>query len=197
MRTVTKQYKVYKFTELSDSAKQKALEDHANNLWHDWWDSVFEDAKAIGKLMGIAISNIYFSGFSSQGDGACFEGHYSYRKGSVKDVMSHAPQDEKLHEIVRTLANIQKRNFYQLSARVKQRGHYYHSRCTTIDVYRDSDTHECSDGDEDALAECLRDFMNWIYRQLEQEYEWMTSEEYLADHAEANEYEFLESGKLF
>ena len=50
-------------------------------LWPDWYESTFDDAKAIGALMGMDIDGIYFSGFCSQGDGACFEAGLSYRKG--------------------------------------------------------------------------------------------------------------------
>lgn len=43
--------------------------------WHDWWASVYEDFK--DKCLneyGIDVIKMYFSGFWSQGDGACFEG---------------------------------------------------------------------------------------------------------------------------
>lgn len=188
---------VYKFEELSDAAKKKAIEHwNEHGLDYEWWDAVYEDAKEIGKLMGITITDIYFSGFSSQGDGACFEGSYEYAKGSIKAVKDYAPKDENLHSIVRDLQNIQRRSFYGLSASVKQSGHYSHEYCTDISVYdnRDNAPYEVDSQTEEALADTLRDFMRWIYRQLEKEYDWLTSDEQVSETLVANEYEFDEHG---
>lgn len=49
MRKVTKEYNVYKFNELSDEAKEKALEKlYDLNVDYEWWESTYEDAKNIG-----------------------------------------------------------------------------------------------------------------------------------------------------
>ena len=55
MRTI--RTKVYKFSELSDKAKQKAIEKFYDiNVDYDWWESVYEDAKNIGlKITGFDI----------------------------------------------------------------------------------------------------------------------------------------------
>lgn len=42
--------------------------------YDDWSDYVQEEFKADMKLIGIDVDRIYYSGFWSQGDGACFEG---------------------------------------------------------------------------------------------------------------------------
>ena len=54
---------------------------------------------------------IWFRGFWSQGDGACFEGAYAYVRGATVGIRAHAPQDNELHRIVDTLQAIQRRNF--------------------------------------------------------------------------------------
>lgn len=69
MRTITKTYNVYSFDELSDEAKDRAL----NTLWdinvdHEWWSYLFEDAKYIG--LDISEFNFY---------------PYRYLKGSFSD----------------------------------------------------------------------------------------------------------------
>ena len=196
MKTIQKTYEVYSFNELSESAKQKALQDNAENL-NEWWDHVFEDVKTIASLMGINIDNIYFSGFYSQGDGACFEGNYGYNKNSVKLVMEYAPQDNELHDIVRTLANIQRRNFYQLYASIKHRGHYYHELCTDIEIERDNyNGQDVNEDDVNDLTDTLHEFMQWIYKQLENEYDYLTSEENFTEYANDCGLEFYEDGKL-
>lgn len=199
MKTVTIEKTVYEFSELSDKAKQKALQDHCEHgMDHDWYDFVYEDAKEIANLMGIDIDKIYFSGFWSQGDGAMFEGGYGYKKNSVNAVKEYAPQDTELHDIAQTLANVQRKYFYRLSASVKHHGYYHHERSNIITIeYDDSyDYRNVDEKDEDAIAECLRDFMKWIYRQLEKEYEYLTSEEYFKELCEVNEYNFYENGKM-
>lgn len=202
MRTV--ETKVFTFDELSNDAKEKARAWYREGAFdYEWWDEVYDDAVTIAKLMGIEIEDaprgrtgpaIFFSGFSSQGDGACFEGEYAYAKGSAAKVREHAPKDTELHRIARELADIQRRHLYGLSASVKHRGHYYHEHCTEIDVFNrdgcvtDSDT-------ADAIRECLRDFMRWIYRQLEREYEFSSiRDEQVDESIRANEYEFEEDG---
>lgn len=188
---------VYKFSELTDAAKERAIEDwNRDGLDYEWWDSVYEDAKTIGELMGIRVDKIFFSGFWNQGDGACFEGSYEYKKGSVKAVVDYAPQDEDLAKIVKGLQAEQRRNFYGLSAEVKQHGHYMHEFCTEIDVQRDNIPWGVSHETDEAIKDLLRDFMRWIYRNLEREHEYLTSAESVTETIEANEYEFTEAGEM-
>jgi hypothetical protein len=44
------------------------------NVDHDWWDSEYDYVMAQMLRAGFRVGNIYFSGFWSQGDGACFDG---------------------------------------------------------------------------------------------------------------------------
>lgn len=79
MKTVT--VETFEFNELTDEAKEVARAWWREGaLDYDWYDFIFEDATTVGKCMGIDVENILFTGFNSQGDGACFEGHYSYEK---------------------------------------------------------------------------------------------------------------------
>ncbi len=188
---------VFKFDELTEEAQGTAIEKlYDINVDHDWYDCTFEDAKKIAAFMGIEIDKIWFSGFSSQGDGACFEGSYSYRKGSVKAVKDYAPLDKTLHQVVSDLLEIQKPRFYRVRADVKQFGQYYHENCTNVDVYE----HDCgytSISIDEAITKTLRDFMKWIYKQLEKEYEYQTSKKAITETIKANDYEFTEDGKLY
>ena len=87
--------KVFKFNELDDRAKEKAREWYRSHATDDeWWDCTYDDFQAICEIIGIELDTkpvrlmgggvrqepiIYFSGFSSQGDGACFAGEYHGR----------------------------------------------------------------------------------------------------------------------
>ena len=86
----------YRFSELSLRAKQRAWDKHHASFepFPDWYDSVYETAIEEGKTKGFDIDEIQFSGFWSQGDGACWEGYINLKKW-VKTEASD-PNDPKL-----------------------------------------------------------------------------------------------------
>lgn len=205
----TKEYTIYTFEELSDAAKEKARDWLRALQFNDSsdWEFVYEDAVTVGALIGIEIDRrtfktmgggtgseptIYFSGFSSQGDGACFEGTYSYRKGALKalkqEIGGESKGDKELIRIATELQELQRRNFYRLEARMKHSGHYNHSGCMSVDIDFPADRY-ISD-DEQALTRLMRDFADWIYRQLEAEYDYRCSDEQIDDSMDANQYTF-------
>lgn len=206
--TITKE--AYSFDELDNRAKERARDWFREGaLDYDWWDCIYDDAATIADILGINLRQkpvklmngstrydpcIWFSGFSSQGDGACFEGSYSYVKGCKAKIRDHAPQDKELARIANNLTAVQRQHFYRLEANVKHRGHYYHSRCTEIDVFDREDNYRDIGNAEATIAELLRDFMNWIYRQLEQEYEWRMADTQIDDDIRAEKYEFNKDG---
>jgi hypothetical protein len=195
MRTVTTSKLVYSYDKLPEDTKQKALENlyDINVDYSDWYD--LEDFIEVGKCLGITVDKVYCSGFSSQGDGACFEGFYQYRKQSVKAIKSFAPQDTELHRIAQGLQDLQRTAFYQLCASVKHRGHYYHEFCTEITVETQDNGYATAD-QESELSDLLRDYMRWIYRQLNAEYDYCTSREAIEETIACNSYEFDENGNL-
>ena len=54
-----------------------------------------------------------------------------------------------------------------------------------------------TDDAEDSVTEALRDLARWLYRQLEQEYSYQTSDEVVGEAMEVNEYMFTEAGIRF
>lgn len=193
MRTV--QTQVFKFAELSDDAKERAKAWYVEGL-DNWWDSTYVDAKQVGAYMGFEIENIYFSGFSSQGDGAKFVGTFHYAKGCVKAVKSYAPLDTTLHAIAEEWAAIQKKAFYDINGTVVSSGRYQHSGGTEITVMR-GNRYDSADDLEERVCACLRSFMDWIYTQLEKEWDAITTDEYIADSLEANGCEFDADGDIY
>lgn len=204
---------VYTFDELSEPAKETA------RAWwrgcygqEEDWDCTIEDAEQCAALLGIRFRQqaiplcgggtrnkpvVYFSGFSSQGDGACFEGRYTYAKGACKAIREHAPQDKELHRIADALQSIQREAFYGLSATCRHSGHYNHSGCMMVDVERTSPQGAdlgATEGQADGITQALRDFADWIYSQLEAEDEYRNADEQVDESILANEYEFDEDG---
>lgn len=207
---------VYQYDELSDAAKETARDWFSQSVFSDSndWDHVYEDVAAIADMIGINLRQravklmngstrmepeIYFSGFSSQGDGACFKADYAYKTDSVKAVTEHAPNDAELHRIVTELADIQQRFGNHVTATCRPSGRGYHSRSMDIEVDFAVDFMDGGpapdDVDEEQVRQLLRDFADWIYRQLASEYEYQTSEEAVAENIRANEYEFTADGK--
>lgn len=202
------------FDELSDEAKERAREWYRQGNCDDsfWSECTIDGAKEIGKYMGIDIENIYFSGFWSQGDGACFEGTWRAKDVQADKLKEYAPQDEELHRIVEGFAELAK-EYPDGYFSVKQSLHYSHSGCTSFDVELPNEQEEeleydsaddsaewkalrvRLDEDGDTLIQLARDFMDWIYKQLEKEWYYQNADEQIDEAIRANEYEFLENGE--
>jgi hypothetical protein len=52
-------------------------------------------------------------------------------------------------------------------------------------------------GTEDIVTEALRDLARWLYRQLEREYEHLTSDAVVDEALAASDLSFLEDGRRF
>jgi len=187
--------KEYDFSELSDSAKAKAREDHTGDgyLDHDWWEYVYEDANRVAKILGLDIEstrvlpkkgtvltiNINFSGFSCQGDGACFIGCYEFNEKAVKEMQSYC-NDEELIRIAQELTLMQLtqrlKGVESFKATIKTSGNYCHSDTMNCDV-TDWGIDEVGEPDEKEFLQLMRDFADWIYATLEKENDWLYSDE--------------------
>jgi len=87
---------------------------------------------------------------------------------------------------------------HQLAAEASHRSRYYHEYTMSVDVTRDSPT--CQSPTEDAeetVTEALRDLARWLYRQLQAEYDHLTSDEAIEEGIIVNEYTFTEGGRRF
>ncbi len=183
----TKVINTYSAAELEGRAKERALawlREGATD--YDWYDSVFEDAKKCAAILGIEIGDIYFS----MDDGACFNGRFSYAKGWKKALKAYAPIDAELLRIGQELQGTQKPYLYNLSGTVDCNDRYK----TTKAVFHWSDN---VPGDvEDKINRVFPDFAAWIYKNLQTEYDWLTSEEQLIETAKADGYAFDSEGRV-
>ena len=216
MKTV--EVTVFEFSELSDTAKKRARQDYVDQPGypHDnWW--TFYDFIECAKCLGIEIGertfptrggktgsepSIYFSGFSSQGGGASFEGRYDCKPDAVEFIKKHAPLDEELHRIAEALTALQVRAKFEYGAAISasvttSRSNYCHSNTMDADVtYVDTDD-EAPDVEEDVCKEVtqlMRDFADWMYKELEAQHDWYFSDE-CVDECLADE-DFDEDGDI-
>ena len=196
-----------RFNNLPARVRDEILDKHRHwNVEHiDWWDGVYEQFGEDMEEIGIEVDNMYFSGFWSQGDGACFEGRVSnwhdfLTSLGYKDaaLINHAADHFR---------------FY-----VEHRGHYYHENCTSFssdlcvpDSADDQDFAErygpypwdadCvrtaawmallneydSSKIEDEFIEAFKDHMRTLYSSLEAEYDHLTSDESVLEALDAND----------
>jgi len=209
MKTI--EVKLFQLSELDDKAKEKARAWYRSAIHGDtfWSECVIDEAAEQAGHMGITIEkskrghHIFWSGFWSQGDGACFEGTWRASEcnhDNVAEGWGEGPATTEIKRIAAEFGRIAK-EYPGSSFSVKHRGHYSHENCTEFDfdlhgyddVEPDSNI-EATDTVEDAFKKNAKDFMRWIYRQLEKEYGYQLSEEVVDEFIEANEYEFLEDG---
>ena len=205
---------VYAIEELPETAKESARAWYRETcLAHEWYDAVFEDFETICRILGVTLmaspiglmggetrdrAHVFFRGFWSQGDGASFEGHYSHVRGATRAIRAYAPKEIELHRIADELQTVQRQNFYQLHSTIRKRGHCCHEYSMAIEVERDSPTWQpMTDGAENTAIEALRDLARWLYRQLEREYEYLTSNAAVDATIAANGWTFTAKGRRF
>lgn len=129
---------------------------------HDYWaEDVVYDAKEIAALMGIYIDKVYFTGFWSQGDGACFIGTLNWDENALAKVKDHAPNDTELHEIAGQWQDLRCPDLHGV---VTHNHHYYHSNSVSFEFDEDLEL------DERRATILAKRFMDWIYEKLEESY---------------------------
>ena len=178
----------------------KMLEKHRHiNVEYDWHDYVYEYFREDMKAKGIDVERMYFSGFCSQGDGACFEGEFDDVQLFID---SHFKPDE--YPMIRKLLD----EGGSVVINCNHSGRYYHENCTRFSIDADelrycmnmpTEFHEqvvagmdeelsMEVGDfETASIEIFKSYMRDLYRRLEAEYDYLTSDEAVAEAVIAND----------
>lgn len=191
MRTI--ETSLFLFDELNETAKETA---------RDWWrqgyefefeaECVIDDAKQIASLFGLSIDSIYYSGFWCQGSGASYTGNYQYQKGALKEIKINY-SDDNLYNIVKRLQKLQSNNFYALRASVDTTRH--NNLSFDFEDIRANNGY-MQEAAQNALNEILNDYAHWIYKRLENAYEWAMLDENVDENIRMNDYEFTEEGEI-
>ena len=167
MRTETTTRTIYKFDELSDSAKDKALDNCRDyEVENDWWEQVYEDASQVGiKITSFDIDRA------------------SYCKGEIPDT------EQQAHNIVD--------NHGEACDTYKVAAAYLKERDETIDTFKEDADEDYKDEKLDDLGEeFTKAILEEYLSILRKEYEYLTSDEAVKEMIEANEYEFTKKGEL-
>jgi hypothetical protein len=120
--------------------------------------------------------------------------HYFTAPAAIRE---YAPLDTKLHEIADALCFLNC-HFTPVWAWVGRNGRHRYDHENTMQIseweFDDSDRNddvpqEIADEIESQLLEQFRELAGWLYKQLEKEYEYLTSDEAVIESLEANEIE--------
>lgn len=184
---------LYKFDELSTESKEKAITSFQKDdsyLDYNWHKYIINDFTTIFELIGYYDITCYFSGFWSQGDGACFSARFSRNKRCLDKVKKYCPKEQKILDIVEQIqSEIPLHEEYE----IKHSGRYYHEYCTNVYYLVDNNKAEQLD---ERFLELSRQLMKILYKKLNDEYDYLNSSEAIIECIKANDYEFTEDGTL-
>lgn len=213
--TIMKEITLYTFKELVEleakgemrRACEKArdwLQEGATEC--EWWDFTHDKWRSDLKEVGFNDIEINFSGFWSQGDGASFTCKY-VDSDKLIDCLAGATDNEIIGRITKKCGGIGiDKRFNRLKGLVscsvnRRSSHYCHEMTCGFDVESDIREEHARLTKllvefEEACEELRKDICHAIYKDLETEFEWRTSDEQLIEDAEANDWKFTKSGRV-
>jgi len=215
--------KVYTFDELSEEAKEKARDWYRNRDEDSFFSEyVIEQWKEKLHKMGFDGVEIHYTGFWSQGDGACFTGTMDNQ--GLLSFLGYHKLLAKFPKIVRSLKKKHPtvHDIYT-NIKVTHTGRYYHEYMTNTEdhselqgngdimesrykdewtelfTFLDCRTYGGDQGVQDAYRNgtWIVDTNKAIYKDLQAEYEYHNSDEVVAENIMANDYTFTSDGKRF
>lgn len=195
--------KTYTFNELSKDAQKRAVDNlrhvNVNNLY--WSESIFEDfVHGVQENYGVEISteDISFSGFCNQGDGASFTATLddqeisslldkfgvSFRYGLKKTFIGcvykcEIQRDTSMYYHAGTVSPVIELNITwlgpHLQAYIEKKSDEFYSK----------------------LEEWKNELCHELYKRLDDEYTYLTSNESVIENIFNNNYEFLKGGEFY
>lgn len=208
MRIVAVEYKVYKYNELTDEAKEKVRE------WYLEGREPFiftEDCEMdLQNLFGKNDLNVQYSLAYCQGDGFNIYGKIDAE--SIFNCLEKHNGGTQLAEFEDMLTEKEKKTILRYAEECGQieipiNNRYCYSLADYIDIYDEWETELVYADYRDINVDVLKKFeklVRGIFRTLCKSYEkwgyeyfYEISEEDLEEICEANEYEFTEDGKIF
>lgn len=200
---------LYTFNELSKEAQSKVLDENREfNTTGDWYSDQQDAQKEILNTKGFENVEIYFSGFSSQGDGACFEA--TMDNDGMRKFMQEYDLTQKFEQVYKAIQRIDQFGIF-VNIKIKHSGRYYHEYMTDLTDYTemqdngelkgtlakeweqlitliDDRVYGHTDKTKNNGAGILIDLNRQIYKELQEEYDARTSDEELTEFFTANDH---------
>lgn len=207
--------KIFQFNELDAIAQKKAIEHfHDLNVDHEWWELNYEYFASICELIGVEvdIKNTHHSGFYNQGSGAAVTADIDLKKlvegiaGKVWEDehgiettkrlrLQNCPVDKRVLRLIYAINQCGRMNCeYSFKASHKGNNTFLRFACYLPDQPNIS-------GEIDKLETWLKDvansITNFLYRLLEEDYDYLTGEEAIKESIVANGYWFTKEGRFW
>lgn len=169
--------KLYHLTELPDDIQTKIISNMYDiNVDYEWWNYLYDDFKEALKEIGVYCEKFYFD--------LDRDSYIAMEKPSIKDTRLFL----KYCKVnLRTQYAREILNKYGIQIQTKHHSGNYITHYVTKNGY----------DEQPELTECLNDTLQEFLSQLQQTYNYLTSEEAIRETIEANEYEFTQEGELF
>jgi len=187
---------LFTINELSEQARNKAIEKERNNCDVDLQFTV-EYVEEILTCLGFESPKIAYSGFCSQGDGLSFvSDNWQYKKHLLARI-GEITQDKTVLDCAKNLLELSKKHGYKLQFSVKRISNFYsHENTVQIDNSPYSDF-SLSDDQDGILTNLKNSLCRAFYKMLEAGYDYQLTDEYIIESLLANDVLFLESGKVW
>ena len=216
----------FSYQELSTRAQEKAREWFAASLDYEWWDGVYDIAKEEGKERGFDIEDIRFSGFWSQGDGASWTGRVDIKQFLEHHLKEDHPEHHRYfvlqaiinedNDWVDRYVDMNRRGFHYVHDEMMRLADISYSGIDNLDAddeerlqvdgpLQRANIYQLAQGIgiEDLIVKLegwiideAKAYARQIYKDLESEHDYLTSDESLIESAEANGWLFDEDGVL-
>jgi hypothetical protein len=173
----TLQINIYQFSELSEDAKQKATQKLFDiNVYDEWWDSVYYDAKNIG---------LKITGFDLDRANYCNGNFLDTPTYTASKIISEHGEHCETYKTAKAF-------IIELAELVAK-----YSNGIETDIVADGNEYEFDSEADELETEFLNSLLEDYKTILKHEYEYLTSEEAIMQTIEANEYEFTEDGNRY
>lgn len=204
MRTETITYRIYTFNELPETSQTKALDRYRGILtdFNNWYESNIEYYKEFLQGYGFMRPTVYFD-LHGQGCGACFD-------------CEHVDLDTLLNKLKATEGYtatqiVAKKEALQnsiLTIRIiptDSATYYSHENTRTIDFELDYNIDEISlpriskvlETFQEEVEQLRKSLCKEIYKSLDDEWDYLSSNVALKEHFIINNTEFTEDGKIY
>lgn len=180
MRTETTTRNLYTFDELSETAKENAINNLSDiNVDYDWWESEYEDAAQVG--ITITSFDLDRNRHATATIGNCQE--------TAELILSNHGETCETYKTAKSFLNEVK----PLQAKYdKVQGILNnHERQCLVDLYYDLESKI-----EDLESEFKQSITEDYSIMLQHQYEYLCSSEVIEETIKSNEYEFTEDGQL-
>jgi hypothetical protein len=185
--------KAYEFHELSEKAQKRVLEKYSDiNVNDDYWhDPYIEEFKEDLKNWGVTDPEIGYSGFWSQGDGACFAGG-EIDEAKLLQTMRECSYFDVPHSWLNAAVE------GSLTIRIVKFNHRYeHSKTihAKVDYIGEVLSKDEEEDMETVITGWAQDMSDQLYRSLEKGYDSLQTEDAVIEEITAREWVFTESGQ--